>query len=91
MKKTRRKVVKKAPRKKARKASPPKVTRYAIFARKGSGPRMHFDGKNFSQRATMKSYATAKEAYNTALTLMRKFSVLRKYALTIEGSHSSRP
>lgn len=60
--------------------------RYIITA-KGHGkhsPKMHYDGKKFSQRIEIKTYPTRDIAYKKALSLVNVFPVLRKYIVAVE-------
>lgn len=75
---------KKNPRKRARKKVRTKSRRYKITAQ-NKGKKMHFDGRNFSERPTVKSFALAEDAKQTALALIRRYPILRKYRVRVES------
>lgn len=60
------------------------AVRYKITAQ-NKGKRMHFDGRNFSERPTVKSFALASDAKQTALALIRRYPILRKYRVRVES------
>lgn len=60
-----------------------KSIRYKITAQ-NTGKRMHYDGRNFSER-TPKIFALADDAKTTALMLIRRYPVLRKYKVRVES------
>lgn len=73
---------KKSTKKKVRAKS--RVTvRYKITAQ-NTGKRMHYDGRNFSERKP-KLFALADDAKQTALALIRRYSILRKYRVRVES------
>jgi hypothetical protein len=61
--------------------SPPML--YIVTARAG-GPKMHYDGTKFSQRARVRTYPTADAASKAALGLLKRYPVLRKYRIAVE-------
>lgn len=74
---------KKSARKKVR-AKTRVAVRYKITAQ-NKGKRMHFDGRNFSERPTVKSFALASDAKHTAFALIRRYPILRKYRVRVES------
>lgn len=68
----------------------PAPIKFMIVARRSaSGPKMHFDGKNFSQRKEVEKFDTAVSAEAKARRLIGLHPVLRKYRVSIE--HVPRP
>lgn len=68
----------------------PAPVKFMIVARKSkAGPKMHFDGKNFSQRKEVEKFDTAVIAESKARRLIAAHPVLRKYRVSIE--HVPRP
>jgi hypothetical protein len=58
---------------------------YIITARSTErGPRMHYDGSRFSQRAKIRTFSTFQKAHTTATQLLKQYPVLRKYRIAIE-------
>lgn len=82
MKKAKR-IVRTRKRKIVKRKAKPRAIRYKITAQ-NTGKRMHYDGRNFSERA-VKSFLTADAAKTHALMLLRKFPRLRKYQVRIES------
>lgn len=75
-------------RKKTRAKNPRRVL-YIIAAksrRSKHAHRMHFDGKNFSERARVKLFSSKELAYQKALSLLRQFPLLKSYDITIQPS-----
>lgn len=75
------------PAKRAVKKAAPKTRSktFAIYASKSAkSPRMHFDGKNFSQRSTIRRFPSVAIATKKARELIAKHPVLRKYRVTVE-------
>lgn len=62
----------------------PRTIRYKITAQ-NTGKRMHYDGRNFSERPTVKSFLTADAATTHARMLLRRFPRLRKYQVRVES------
>lgn len=77
---------KKKAKRAVKKAAPKKRSKtFAIYASKtAKSPRMHFDGKNFSQRSTIRRFPSVALAAKTARELIAKYPVLRKYRVTVE-------
>lgn len=68
----------------------PAPIKYMIVARRSaSAPKMHFDGKNFSQRKEVEKFDTVAGAESKARRLIAAHPVLRKYRVSIE--HCPRP
>lgn len=63
----------------------PNPSGFVICARTGQGPKMHYDGKNFSQRPTVKHFSSSRAAEKRARELMAKHPVLSKYRITVES------
>lgn len=79
--------VQKNPQRRARKkirAKTRATVRYKITAQ-NKGKRMHFDGRNFSERPTVKSFALVEDAKQTAFALIRRYPILRKYRVRVES------
>lgn len=58
---------------------------FAIYAQ-GSGKKMHFDGSTrFTENAKPKLFATQKEAFAVARSLLKRFPKLRRYRVTVES------
>lgn len=72
-----------AKRKSVKRKAKSRAIRYKITAQ-NTGKRMHYDGRNFSER-TPKSFALAEDAKTTALMLIRRFPVLRRYRVRVES------
>lgn len=68
----------------------PAPIKYVIAASRanGRGPRMFYDGKNFSQRTPM-LFLTVKEASTKARALIKQFNILHDYRVGVE--HAPRP
>lgn len=61
------------------------AARFVIFARKGRGELMHYNGRNkFSSTGPIRVYADWMGASDTRERLMREYPVLHKYSLTIK-------
>lgn len=81
--------VTRAPRKKAAKKSRrvnPRPMMFIITAKKGAGKKMHFDGKNFSQRARISTFKTMQAAETKAQDLLARFPILRRYRVCVESN-----
>lgn len=63
---------------------------FFLTAQKGRGPKMHFDGANFSQRPRVKSFPTAEAAETKARALLKSFPILRAYAVRVETQNRPR-
>lgn len=94
-------ITKRAPSKRLRKRRVKNITRpakgrfpnprpllFIITAQKGSGKKMHFDGKNFSQRARISTFPTMSAAEDKAKSLLKQFSILRSYRVMIEPNEN---
>jgi hypothetical protein len=57
---------------------------YAIYARKGNGPKLHFDGVKFTNNSRAKLYWDLSEAEATARGLVARYAILRSYAVSVE-------
>lgn len=68
----------------------PAPIKYVIVAQRasGKGPRMVFDGKNFSQRTPV-TFDTVQKAATKARALIKQHSILHKYRVLI--GHAPRP
>lgn len=62
----------------------PQKRGFVICIKKGTGPKMHYDGAKFSQRPQYKVYPTQAAALKTARGFLSRFRVLRGYAVTVE-------
>lgn len=63
----------------------PRLMLYILTAKKGVGKKMHFDGKHFSERARVSTFATMDAAQKKGLELLRKYGhALRGYKLRVE-------
>lgn len=63
----------------------PRPLLYKICIQKGKGPKMHFDGQKFSQRARV-TLLPKDRAITKARGLMKQFPVLRPYRMTVESN-----
>lgn len=57
---------------------------FVICAKKGTGPKMHYDGVKFSQRPQYKVFPSQAAALAKAREFLRRYRVLRGYAVTVE-------
>lgn len=57
---------------------------YVICIKRGTGPKMHYDGEKFSQRAKYHVFPTKDAALKKARAFLAKYRVLHKYAVTVE-------
>lgn len=57
---------------------------FAIFARKGKGPRMHYDGKKFTNNGTPKLYGKTSVASSAGRALLKRYPLLKSYRVTVE-------
>ncbi len=55
-----------------------------IITAKGTGKKMHFDGKKFSERARVVTFKTVSDAQKKAEALLRAYPVLRSYRVAVE-------
>lgn len=62
---------------------------FIITAQKGRGKKMHFDGKNFSERARVSTFGTMCEAESKAQSLLKSYPILRSYRVMIEPNRST--
>lgn len=67
----------------------PRPLLFIVTAKKGSGKKMHFDGKNFSERPRVKTFGTMVEAEAKARQLLKSFPILRTYKLFVEPNKTS--
>ncbi len=73
---------------KTRRASAPKVRRvYGIITATRGGTRLHYDGRHFSKTHAPRKFPTLSAAEQTARVLLKKFPVLRGYAIEVRLSH----
>jgi hypothetical protein len=75
-------------RKRAVRSTNPVPLLYIITA-KGTGKKMHFDGKKFSERARVVTFKTVSDAQKKAQALLRAYPVLRGYRVAVE--HNQHP
>lgn len=66
-----------------RKANPAPKMAFAIYARKGNGPRMHFDGRKFSNNGRPKRFATTAEAGAVGRELLATYPILKGYVVEV--------
>jgi len=59
---------------------------FAIYAQKGSGPRMHYDGEKFSNNGAPKLYQTQQGAAIVARNALARYPILKPYRVTVEPS-----
>lgn len=57
---------------------------FGLYARKGSGPRMHFDGVKFSTNGLPKLFDSASLAQHESEHLMLRYPILKGYRVTVE-------
>lgn len=65
----------------------PRPLLYILTIRKGNGPRMHFDGKHFSQQARVKMFGSKDEAMSKGRDLLRRFAILRGYSMEVRPNN----
>lgn len=57
---------------------------FALYARKGSGPKMVYNGRSFTNHDKPVVFPTTKSADDTGKFLIDAYPLLKQYALTIE-------
>jgi hypothetical protein len=62
----------------------PTARGFVICIKKGTGPKMHYDGTKFSQRPKYKVFPTQAAALKKARGFLSRYRVLRGYAVTVE-------
>lgn len=67
----------------------PRPLLFIITAQKGSGKKMHFDGKNFSERTRVSTFKSMDDAERKAQTLLKTFPLLRSYRIMVESNRSN--
>ena len=71
-------------RKARSKINPAPRTGYAIYARKGSGPKLHYDGLKFTNNGYAKLYWDLTSAEKMGRELIASYPILRGYKITVE-------
>lgn len=62
----------------------PTVPLYGIYAKKGAGPVMHFDGEKFSTNGHPKTFTTSDAAAKRAYELVEKHPLLSGYRISVD-------
>lgn len=78
---------KRAAKKRARKKNPSALSLmpyFGLYAKKGAGPRMHFDGGKFSNNGRAVGFPTMTAARTTGAMLLHRFPVLKGYVISVE-------
>lgn len=66
-----------------RKRNPTATRAYSIFAQRGRGPRMHYDGFKFTNNGRPKFFGTLLRASSKARELVKKYAILKDYRVWV--------